>query len=155
MTAERLLYLIGSVPVPALPEFVAAEKFRVGETTDGLTVGWLDDNFKKHFLGKIEEAVEAAELRVHELIKPSRDPALIAELGGGDKAEISLGQFWHFLTKANRVRWWVCWYCAHIRDLDRVLWVVSASWGGVDLRVAVRSVDNPFRLDAGRRFLSR
>ncbi len=149
--AVKLLEFVRTVSLAAVDKFVAAEKFRLGKTIDGIKVGWLGDNFKAGFLSKIEEQTPALEIREHELLKNSRDPAIITELGGEEKVEITLGQFWEFLKTADR-RFW---YVAYIRDTKDVLWAVDADWHSDGLCVEADSVDRPYEWDADNRFLSR
>ena len=148
---KKLLEFVRTVSLAAVDKFVAAEKFRLGKTIDGIKVGWLGDNFKAGFLSKIEEQTPALEIREHELLKNSRDPAIITELGGEEKVEITLGQFWEFLKTADR-RFW---YVAYIRDTKDVLWAVRAHWYGGGLSVEAGSVDDPCGWFAGDRVLSR
>ena len=148
---KKLLDFVTTVGIVGIASFVAAEKFRLGKTIDGIKVGWLGDNFKAGFLSKIEEQTPALEIREHELLKNSRDPAIITELGGEENVEITLGQFWEFLKTADR-RFW---YVAYIRDTKGVLWAVYANWGSGSLYVGADSLGSPDEWSAGYRFLSR
>ncbi len=148
---KKLLKFIRAVSLPAIPKFVAAEKFREGETIDGIRVAWLGSNFRTNFLKKVEKPVPALETREHELAIRSRDPAIITELGGENQVETTLGQFWEFLKSADQTLVHV----RHIRDVNGVLWAVRGRWDGVGLSVEARSLDSPRDWDAGRRFLSR
>ena len=147
---KKLLEFVRTVSLAAVDKFVAAEKFRLGKTIDGIKVRWLGDNFKAGFLSK-EEQTPALEIREHELLKNSRDPAIITELGGEENVEITLGQFWEFLKTADR-RFW---YVAYIRDTKDVLWAVNAHWNSGGLYVGAGSFGNPNEWNAGYRFLSR
>ena len=131
-TPTSLLELVYEVNLAAVTTFTAANKFRIGETVDGITVGWLGDNFKKHFRSKVEDRQIAAEwLTVNNLLKSSKDPAIITALGGEPKVEITLGQYWEFLKIADRSFW----YVAYIRDDGNTLWAVGADWLGGGLSV--------------------
>jgi hypothetical protein len=151
--AKKLLErLSGDINIPVVKQFVATEKFRPGKTIDGIKVGWLGDNFKEHFLPKVEkDEVAAEELAANKLLRNSRDPAIITALGGEEKVEISLGQFWEFLKTADQKFW----YVAYIRDTEDVLWAVYARWYSDGLNVEAGSLDDPFGWRAGFRFLSR
>jgi hypothetical protein len=143
---------IGKVNIAGVSSFVAAKKFRLGETIDGIKVGWLGGNFKKHFLPKIEsKEVMAEELVVNNLLRSSKDPAIITVLGGEEKVETSLGQFWEFLKTSNQKFW----YIAYVRDVEDALWAVGARWGGDGLYVGASSLDDPIEWNADARFLSR
>lgn len=148
---KKLLKFIRPVSLPAIGRFVAAEKFREGETVDGIRVAWLGSNFKTNFLKKKEGAVPALEMREHELTTRSRDPAIITELGGEENIETTLGQFWEFLKTADRTLVHV----RHIRDENGVLWAVGGLWHDDGLGVAAFSLFNPTDWSAGLRFLSR
>jgi len=149
---QKLFEFVTTIHVAGVASFVAAKKFRPGKTIDGIKVGWLGDNFKEHFLPKVEKnSIAAEELIVNKLLKNSRDPVIITALGGEEKVEISLGQFWNFLKTADQQFW----YVVYIRDTDDVLWAVLAYWSGGGLYVGARSLDSPRGWCAGYRFLSR
>lgn len=146
------LKFVKTVSLPAVSMFVAAEKFCLGKTIDGIKVGWLGDNFKEHFLSKTESGEVAGEaLSVNKLLKGSHSPAIITELGGEGRVEISLGQFWAFLKTADQSLW----YVAYIRGTDDVLWAVNANWDSCGLDVGAYSLDYPCAWNADGRFLSR
>lgn len=146
-----LLTFLRPISLPAIPKFVAAEKYREGETVDGIKVGWLGGNFETHFLQKVEGPVPALNLREYELVKPSRDSAIITELGGEEKVETTLGQFWEFLKTADRTLW----HIRHIRDMSGILWAVSGNWDGGGLNVEAVPLDSPDGWGDGGWFVSR
>jgi len=150
---EKLLERLSAIiAIPIVMQFVATEKFRPGKTIDGIKVAWLGDNFREHLLSKVEsDEVAAEEFAMSKLLKNSRDPAIITALGGEEKVEISLGQFWEFLKTADQNFW----YVAYIRDTDDVLWAADAGWYSDGLRVEARSLGSPRVWRAGARFLSR
>jgi hypothetical protein len=148
---EKILERLSTAQIPAVQEFVAETKFRVGETVDGITVGWLGGNFKQNFLSKTEGAIAGEELAVNNLLKNSKDPAIIIELGGEEMVEVSLGQFWEYLKTADRTLWHV----VYIRDVNNVLWAVHADWDVGKLYVEASALGNPRAWRAGGRFLSR
>lgn len=149
---EKLLERLLAIQIPAIQEFVANTKFRVGETVDGIKVGWLGDNFKQNLLSKKEGAVAGEELAQNKLLKNSKDPAIITALGGEEMVEITLGQFWEHLKTADRTLVHV----GYIRDdVDNVLWAVGASWRDDELYVEASSLGHPDGWRAGIRFLSR
>lgn len=148
---EKLLKFVRAVSLPAIPSFVVAEKFREGKTVDGIKVAWLGSNFKTNFLKKIEKAVSALNMREHELVTRSRDPAIITELGGEEQVETTLGQFWEFLKTADQKLIHV----RHIRDGNRVLWAVRGRWYDGGLDVEAYPLGDPRDWFVGGRFLSR
>ncbi|MEK7099723.1 MAG: hypothetical protein AAB883_01110 [Patescibacteria group bacterium] len=149
--AKKLLRFIRTISLPAIGEFVASEKFREGKTVDGIKIAWIGNNFKTNFLEKVEKPVSALETREHELVAPARDPAIITELGGEDKVETTLGQFWEFLKTADQTLV----YVRHIRDVNDVLWAVRGRWDSGGLNAGTDSLGDPLGWDVGRRFLSR
>lgn len=148
---KKLLKFIRQVSLPAIPKFVTADKFCEGETIDGIRVAWLGSNFKVNFLKKKEEAVPALNMREHELVTWSRDPAIITELGGEGQVETTLGQFWEFLKTADQTLVHV----RHIRDVNGVLWAVLGYWDVDGLGVGAYPLDDPDAWYTGYRFLSR
>lgn len=148
---KKLLRFVRTVSLPAVDKFIAAEKFREGETVAGIKVAWLGENFKTNFLTKVEKSVPALEMREHGLVTPSRDPAIITEFGGEEQVESFLAHFWEFLKTADRnLR-----HVRHIRDVNGVLWAVRGFWLSDGLSVEASPLDGPSDWDAGRRFLSR
>jgi len=148
---KKLLKFLRTISFPAIPKFVAAEKFREGETVDGIKVAQLGDNFKANFLTKVEESVPALEMREHELIARSRDPAIITELGGEGQVETFLAHFWEFLKTADQAHWHV----RYVRDTHGVLWAVYGYWLVDGWDFVAFPLGDPFRWFAGCRVLSR
>ena len=148
---EKLLKFLRPISLPAVAKFVVAEKFREGETVDGIKMAWVGKNFKANFLTKVEEAVPALEMREHELVTGSRDPAIITELGGEDRVETFLAHLWEELKSADQNRYHV----RYIRDVNRVLWAVNGYWYGGGLRVEADPLDDPSDWRVGYRFASR
>ncbi len=158
--ATKLLELVKLVPVPAVTEFVAALKFKVGETVDGVKISRsMGDNFKRFFLPKIEENVPATEIRVHKLLRNSKDLGIRAEIGE-KKEETTLGQLWETLKlqgngqdgglltneKAN---------IFYITGDDGNLWAVYALWYDGGWRLNADSVGHPSGWIADRQVCSR
>lgn len=156
---KKLLAFVTSANLPKLPAFTAADHFK--EDTKGAVCIWsLGGNFKAKFLGKTEDATVAADLKVYKLLKESRDPEIMTELG--DACGITLSQFFHLLSKQGKgesgpllVNGWA--NIAYIQDTDGVFWAVLASWYAVygGWRVEACSIGNPCRWFDGRQFLSR
>ena len=146
-----LVEFVGPVSFPALPQFAVANKLRVGETVDGIKVGWIGNNIRANFLKKVEEPVAAHEGRQHKLlVSETFDSAVITELGGDRRVEITFGRYWDFLRTADQTLW----YVAYIRDVNRVLWAVRAYWVSGELRVEAHPLGNDYGWDAGDQFVS-
>ncbi|MFA6407952.1 MAG: hypothetical protein WCW36_00530 [Candidatus Paceibacterota bacterium] len=146
-----LLERVSTIVIPAIPQFVVADKLRIGETVDGIKICWLGNNIKEHFLSKVEVGVATEELVTNNLLQRSKDPAIITSLGGEEKVEVSCGQFWEYLKTADQNFW----YVAYIRDTDGVLWAVGGRWGGGGWHFNANPLDDPSRWSDGLQFLSR
>lgn len=152
------------VSVPGNEAFTAKDKFKVG-TQDGVKIGWLGDNFKKHFLsgaGRIEIDVPAQDLRVHQLRKASTDPPIIAELGAEELIETNLATMWELMKKQGSGQagdLLVNGYANvfYIRDDNGVVWAVSCFWisDTQDWGVGADAFSNPDVWYVGLRFFSR
>ncbi|HEX8947228.1 MAG TPA: hypothetical protein VF829_03390 [Candidatus Paceibacterota bacterium] len=147
---KGLLSLVTTITAPAIESFVAANKFREGETIDGVKIGGIGDNFKKHLLGKIEKKVSEAVLRIQNLEEASVDGPILEELG--DTAETTLAHLWEVLKRGKKA-----WYIAYIRDDNGELWAVGANWDvdRVYWNVGAVPVTNPNRWNAGDQVVSR
>ncbi|MFA5942427.1 MAG: hypothetical protein WC798_02025 [Candidatus Paceibacterota bacterium] len=159
-TEKKILQPVYTLVTHAVAEFIAKDKFREGETTDGVSITRLGNNFEKNFLGKIEKNVGAAKLKSHNLLTAARDlskdgeSGIIPELGG--KHEIALTHFFQLLEYKQQEKDFT-WVVAYIVDKDGVLWTVSAGWGagGDGWLVNAYSVVHSDRWDADRQVVSR
>lgn len=142
--ANKLLEFVTSVTVPSVKRFVADDHFKHDETVDGVKV-YLGDNFKKHFRGKTEEDVAGCDIRVHKLLRASRDLGIRHEIGE-DNEETYLAHLWHFFKLRGDKGGWFIFY---IRDAEGVLWAVNAFWFGDGWSVGADSVENRNRWRAG------
>lgn len=155
--AAELLKFIREVAVGAVSRFVAADAF--GENnSDGIKF-YLGSNFKTNFLGKIEEGVEAATIRVCRLEKASRDPEIMTELGA-EKRVIKLAHFYEKIKAQSRGQdgpLLVNGYAniAYIEDENGIVWAVHADWGSGGWRVRAYSVEAPCGWFGGYQVLSR
>ena len=160
MQTKKLLKLVTTVPVAAIESFDAAKDFKVETKKAAVRIWDLGNNFKAHFGRKVEDACEAAEIKVHKLTESSLDAPIITELA--DKCEIVLGQFFALLSKQGKGEkgsLLTNGYAniAYIRDNKGILWAVNAHWraahGG--WRVVAGSVESPDWWYVGSQVLSR
>ncbi len=152
---EKLLESVASFKVPGAKEFIAKKRFVVDTSENArVRISWLGGNFKTNFLGKTETNVVECELKLKKLRKASLDASIIVEQGGEEKAEISLCEYYETLAHKQATRDF-SWLVAYIRDVNGILWAVSARWGGGGWRVEAYSVDYPRGWDAGCEFVSR
>lgn len=134
----NLLDLVGTVEIPALGEFIARDRFVVNNKAE-LPIFYLGTNFEDWFLGKVEEPAGESVLRCQRLHRAENNSPIIAELGGNDRAEITLGQLYAFLKQADKSKWYICYVC----DKNGVLCAVYADWGGGGWGVHAGSVEDP------------
>ena len=101
---EPLLTTAGSVPILATTEkFTASENFVVNIMEDAkVKISYLGENFVSWFLGKIEEPFAGSELRYQTLTLNSRDLPIIEELGGEEKAEVSLTEIFTLMEAQGK-----------------------------------------------------
>ena len=162
---SSLLRFVEEVKPLAIKEFLAKDHFKVGEV-EGVKIGYLGDSFKRAFFGtdqcRAEGEVAEATLRIHQLKKASVDSPIIAELGGEEIIETTLGQMFEIMKaqghgqKGNLL---VNGYANifYIRSSDGVLWAVYCGWVS-DYGcwgVSADSVTAPREWDAGSRVVSR
>ncbi len=163
---SELLSLVGTVKVAGSGKFYASDHFTTN--IKAVKLAWIGDNFKQHFLNKVEEPQGEVELRVSQLKKASLDKPILQELGlpacpargQGDKAETTLANIWQLLTKqpngesgtlltngyAN---------IFYVRDAKGVLWAVGAYWYSGGWRVDAYSVESPDEWHGGDQVFSR
>lgn len=158
---SALLEPIAMVSYPAVGAFSSKEKLAIG-TQDGVVIGWLGDNFKKHFLGKNEVGVPAQQLRVHRLRKNSVDGPIIKELGGEEIVETNLATMFEAMKKqcsGQTGDLLVNGYANifYVRDAAGTLWAVYCDWRS-DPRywcVEAYPITYPRGWSAGRQVFSR
>lgn len=157
---KKLLQFLFCLDAKAMKKFIVKEKFVEGKTVDGVSIAWLGGNFKKNHLGKIEEDIPDAELKVQKLLQCARDlprddePGIIPELNG--RQETTHAHFFQLLAHKQRMKDF-SWIVGYIADENDVLSAVNANWssdrGG--WRVESRSVESPRRWRAVDQVVSR
>lgn len=155
--ASDLLRQVATVNVADVNKFVASDNFRTNNPV--VKIAWLGDNFKRIFLGKTEEGVEATTLTIHKLEKTSRDPGIMAELGEW-RTETSLAHLYELLKKQPNGESGVLLTNGYanifyIRGTDGNFWAVLAHWPRDGWYVLANSVENPDVWYAGRQVVSR
>ena len=145
----KLLTIVRRVSIAAQPTITTSEEY-----FKEAGVVWMDENFKAQFLGLEVAAIGETELTIRKLEVASVDDPIIAELGGKEKAEISVSQFRAFLA-ANRdssER-----FIFYLKGKDGNLWAVRARWRRVRRcwGVGAHPVDGPGEWGSGGRVLSR
>lgn len=163
---KKLLEFVTTTSVAAVESFKASDNFKVDTKKTAVRIAWIGDNFKEYFLDKIEGASEAADIKVHKLLRTARDlpkndePGIIPELA--DQHEITLGQLFSLLQKQGKGETGsllVNEYAniAYIRDINGILWAVSARWNSrsVGWLVEADSVEYPDGWRGGRQVFSR
>ncbi len=154
-----LMRLIGVVPLAGTSRFAAAEHFResVGRKAR-VKIVWIGRNFRRHFLGKVEENVGPTEIGVHRLRRSARDPAIIAGLG--ERHETQLAHLWRLLSdqpngEAGPLALQGIPNVFYIRAVDGAFWAVDVVWGGAGWEIGASGIDDPRPWRGGRQILSR
>lgn len=152
---KSILRSLSTLAVKGAKKFVAKDAFRVNtDPSQRVRISYLGENFKRRFIPKVEENVEDATLRVHELLEGSRDVPIVAELGNEEGVEIALQHFYETLA-AKQAAGDFTWTVGYARDKDGVLCPVGARWDGVGWDVGASSLGRPGGWGQGLRFLSR
>lgn len=156
-----LLSLVTTIVLPAQPTFIAKDHFVVDTSEKAPVKIWaFGDNFKSWFLGATEKPTKEARIVVHKLLKDSRDPAILEDLG--DKAKTTLSQFYAALkaqASGESGPLLVNGYANifYIEDVNGSVRAVDAYWlagnGGWD--VFARGVVGPDSWGAGSQVVSR
>lgn len=150
---EKLLESVASFKVPGAKEFVAKKRFVVDTSENArVRISWLGGNFNAKFLPKTERNIVEAELKLSKLRTASLDPPIITEMG--ERAEISLCDFYETLAHKQAIRDFT-WVVGYVRDIEGILWAVSAFWYDDGWGVEAYSVGNPDGWHAGGEFVSR
>ena len=155
----RILKHVGDIAVGPVKKFVVAEKF----VKSNPKVKFYDfgKNFTDHFLGKIEEGVQATALGVDRLVISALDPEIMVELGAKHRI-ITLAEFYGALELQGqgqlegllRVDGWANF--AYIRDINGNVWAVRAYWdAGLGWSVRAGPVVYPLPWGVGDVVLSR
>ena len=160
--APGLLMLTGTVVIPVVPPFSVVDRFVVG-IQDGVVIGYVGDNFKRMFGNHAEPETPDTTLRIHQLMKLAKDPAIIAELGGEQTAETTLGQMWEMLKIQGEGQDGRLLNNGYVNifyvrsQVDNQLWAVLCFWrsGRRYWVVSARPVSAPLGWIAGGRVFSR
>ncbi len=153
---------LGNITLSATTEkFVAASKFVVN-TTDATKpkISYLDDDFENWFLGKTEDQIAEASLWYGVLTESANSQRIIAELGGGAKAETTLTEMFSLMEKQKNGEsrtllnngWANIFY---IKDSSGVLRTVFMAWYDGGWHINARSVGIPHAWGVGYRVFSR
>jgi hypothetical protein len=143
--AMKRLEFVQTVSFPEVPEFVSEDKFREGETVDGVKIKSVGKNFKANFLKKVEKNIPALDLREHRVLVKSRDAEVIAKLGGEQQVTTYLAHLWESLKSADHRQWLLRYIC----DEQGALWRISGYWReGLDVEASPLDipVDHPAHL---------
>ncbi len=161
---EPLFAFVATFKTEGTKEFVAKKNYVVDTSETALVrISYLGGNFKTHLLPKVERDIAACDLKIQKLRRPSIDlpknpeePGTIAGLGGLEKAETSLYEFFKTLAYKQSIGD-LSWLVGFVRDADdsNVLWAVSARWSGGGWGLGAYSGSRPREWGAGDEFVSR
>ena len=165
LRGELLVEVKPKLPPPLLRKVASvavngAKKFVARDVLKEANVGWTGDNFKKLFLGNVEEDVADITFAINRLEQSSSDAPIMAQLG--DRTEIKLTHFFELLKKQSKGEDGALLTngnanIAYIRGSDGNLWAVHGGWGSACgyWGVEVYSVEGPSRWSDGFQILSR
>ena len=153
-----ILQKIGETNFPGAKKFVAKENFKLKK--DGGICSYLGSNFTAWFMGKVEDDVAPSTLTYAKLTKNSKDDAIVASLGGEDKAKTSLVEIFHRIslqpngeTGSLLTSGWANIF--YVEDVNGVLRAVDVYWRDDGWRVVANPVDGPDGWGADRLVFSR
>jgi hypothetical protein len=140
---------------PATPKVAEPPLFKADDTffnkNSGLKMVSHGDNFTKWFTGKVEDDVPDGELRAFALTQVAYDRDIIADLGGEEKAEITLTELWRFMRHYDgEPGWFLC----YIRDNTGLLRAVGVDCGGGGWHAGAYALD-AYRWRGDNQVLSR
>ncbi len=154
--------IITTVTIPATTEkFIAKDKFKVDTGRKAkVKISYLGDNFKSWFMGKTEEPFPGSTIYGRKHNKGSVDGPILSELGGQEKAEITLSEIFAMMERqangegsellnngyAN---------IFYVRDITGTLRAVFVRWLGGGWGVGARPVGYPRGWGAGHQVFSR
>jgi len=146
--------VIATFTVSATTEkFFAKDKFKVDTSKEAkVKISSLGDNFAKWFLGKIEDPFVGSNLAKRRLERNALDGPIIAELGGEEKAEITLTELYIMMEDGELDK--NEWHLGYIRDVNSTLRAVDVHWDDGGWYVNANSVKNLREWRAGRRVFS-
>jgi len=134
-TPQRELRVLG----PIATRSTDLHRFKAGDTffnqNSGVKMVPHGPNFTKWFSGKVEENVPSGGLISRPLIRPATDSEIIADLGGEEKAGVTLVEIWRLMQRQPSgeegvllTNGWANIF--YVRDTDGVLRVVHIYWRG-------------------------
>lgn len=124
---------------PVAPTLAERHQFKADETffnkESGVKMVGHGSNFTSWFKGKVEEDAPEGELLPFTLTESACDNEIIADLGGEEKAEVTLTEIWRLMERQRNGEegvlltnvWANVFY---VRDVNRVLREVSVGWSG-------------------------
>lgn len=156
---EKLLKFITSFKVAGAEKFVAEQHFKKDTSDTAIVkISWFGDDFKTNFLGLTGENVPEVELKVQKLLRGSRDPGIIVELG--ENYTVSLAHVWNAMAlqaKGEEGNLLTNGYANifYVTDVNGVVWAVCVFWDGDGWYVVAYSVEDRREWLAGDQVLSR
>lgn len=153
---NHLLEFLGTLTISATTTpFVVKKELAIGQSG----IKYHGDNFKQWFGGKVEEPQTETTLCSHRLKKWSRDPAIIAELGGEEKAETTLFTIGSLLSqqaKGESGSLLTNGYANifYVRDVEGVLRAILVRWYGGGWYLGAHAVESPGGWNDGSRVFS-
>lgn len=122
---------------PVAPKPAVSDTFKADETffnkKSGVKMVEHGSNFTSWFTGKVEEGVPAEILVAFVLTQGANDTEIITDLGGEEKAEVTLAEIWRLIERQASGRegvlltngWANIFY---VRDVNGLLRAVGVGW---------------------------
>lgn len=154
-----LTRLLGVAPLPGTARFVAAQHFRESVARDArVKILWIGRNFRRNFLGKVEENIRPTEIGIHRLRRAARDTSIIAAIG--ERYETRLAHLWRLLARQPNgedgpLTTRGVPNVFYIRAATGRLWAVDAVWSGAGWEIGASTIDDARPWGAGRQIISR
>ena len=157
-----LFTFAGTFKTEGTKKFVAAKNYVINTDENArVRISYIGGNFKTYLLSKVEHDIAASDLNLQKLRRSSIDlpknadePGTIAGLGGLEKAETGLYEFFETLAHKQATKDF-SWVVGYVRDDNNVLWAVHARWNDDGWLVEAYSVTNPCSWGADDGFVSR
>ena len=161
-TLHPLLILVGTTTVaPTKIPFVARDRFiaNIGKEAS-VKISCLGDSFKSWLLRKEEQPIMGSTLRYGKLSRYANDHHIFEELGGKEKAEITLAELFSLMEAQKNgeggpllINGYV--NICYIRDVVGILRAVSVDWSDGGWYVDAEAVSGPYEWRSGQQVFFR
>lgn len=157
--ADRL-NTFSTARIPATAKFIVRDHFSTGRAGD-VSIGSIGEEFKQHFLFKVEAPRVETKLEIHKLKRFSSCKQILVELHG--KEEVTLAEIWELLKRQPNGATGKLLVDGgsnifFVRNMNGVLMVISIDWDvatNLGWYIGASSVVDPYQWEDGDRVFSR